>query len=93
MRKLGLKLNAEWPKTTIGSHGEWINHVGCAFLMFKGDGELHANTERGSTTVQVEYSTLKWAQVTEATAADVGKELKLCWAVDAVVWHLTTASF
>ena len=45
----------------------------------RGD-EIHANVKPGSTSVQVENSTLKLAQVPVTTTADVGTELKLCWA-------------
>ena len=54
----------------------WVAPSRCS----KRDDEIHANIKPNSATVQVENSTLKLAQVPVTTTADVGTELKLCWA-------------
>ena len=54
----------------------WIAPSRCS----KRDDEIHANIKPSSSTVQVENSTLKLAQVPISTTADTGTELKLMWA-------------
>ena len=54
----------------------WIAPSRCS----KRDDEIHANLKPSSSTVQVENSTLKLAQVPISTTADTGTELKLMWA-------------
>ena len=54
----------------------WIAPSRCS----KRDDEIHANIKPSSSTVQVENSTLKLAQVPVSTTADLGTELKLMWA-------------
>jgi len=54
----------------------WVAPSRCS----KRDDEIHANIKLSSATVQVENSTLTLAQVPVTTTADVGTELKLCWA-------------
>ena len=54
----------------------WIAPSRCS----KRDDEIHANIKPASSTVQVENSTLKLAQVPISTTADLGTELKLMWA-------------
>ena len=54
----------------------WIAPSRCS----KRDDEIHANIKPSSSTVQVENSTLKLAQVPISTTADLGRELKLMWA-------------
>ena len=54
----------------------WIAPSRCS----KRDDEIHANIKPGSTSVQVENSTLKLAQVPVSTSADLGTDLKLMWA-------------
>ena len=55
----------------------WVAPSRCS----KRDDEIHANIKPHAATVQVENSTLKLAQVPVTTSADVGTELKLCWAL------------
>eukprot|EP00435_Cladocopium_sp_Y103_P065100 s379_g27.t1 len=54
----------------------WIAPSRCS----KRDDEIHANIRPASSTVQVENSTLKLAQVPVSTSADLGTDLKLMWA-------------
>ena len=54
----------------------WIAPSRCS----KREDEIHANIKPSSSTVQVENSTLKLAQVPISTTADLGTELKLMWA-------------
>ena len=55
----------------------WIGPSKCS----KRDDEVQANIKPSSSTLQVENSTLKLAQVPIVTNADVGTELKLQWAM------------
>lgn len=55
----------------------WVAPSRCS----KRDDEIHANLKPHAATVQVENATLKLAQVPITTTADVGTELKLCWAL------------
>jgi len=54
----------------------WIAPSRCS----KRDDEIHANIKPATSTVQVENSTLKLAQVPIVTTADLGTELKMMWA-------------
>ena len=55
----------------------WVAPSKCS----KRDDEVQANIKPASSTLQLEHSTLKVAQVPIATTADVGTELKLQWAM------------
>jgi hypothetical protein len=55
----------------------WIAPSKCS----KRDDEIQANIRPAASTLQIEQSTLKVAQVPIATTADVGSELKLQWAM------------
>ena len=55
----------------------WIAPSKCS----KRDDEIQANIRPAASTLQIEQSTLKVAQVPVATTADVGSELKLQWAL------------
>ena len=55
----------------------WISPTKCS----KRDDEVQANLKPSTSTLQVEQSTLKVAQVPIVTNADVGTELKLQWAM------------
>ena len=55
----------------------WIAPSKCS----KRDDEVQANIKPSASTLQVEQSTLKLAQVPVAVNADVGTELKLQWAM------------
>ena len=55
----------------------WIAPSRCS----KRDDEIHANIKPASSSVQVENSMLKLAQVPIVTKADLGTELKLQWAL------------
>ena len=55
----------------------WIAPYKCS----KRDDEIQANIKPAASTLQIEQSTLKVAQVPVATTADVGSELKLQWAM------------
>ena len=55
----------------------WIAPSKCS----KRDDEIQANIKPAASTLQIEQSTLRVAQVPVATTADVGSELKLQWAM------------
>ena len=55
----------------------WIAPSKCS----KRDDEVQANIKPSASTLQIEQSTLKVAQVPVVTSADVGSELKLQWAL------------
>ena len=55
----------------------WVAPSKCS----KRDDEVQANIKPASSTLQLEHSTLKVAQVPISTTADVGTELKLQWAM------------
>lgn len=55
----------------------WIAPSKCA----KRDDEVQANIKPAASTLQIEQSTLRVAQVPVVTSADVGSELKLQWAL------------
>ena len=55
----------------------WIAPSKCS----KRDDEVQANIKPSQSTLQIEQATLKIAQVPVSTAADVGSELKLQWAL------------
>jgi hypothetical protein len=55
----------------------WIAPSKCS----KRDDEVQANIKPSASTLQIEQSTLRVAQVPVVTSADVGSELKLQWAL------------